>query len=92
MQSEQSKTIDNKDVSVNNEYEYTKEEIAQLLNNLDPLAYHVVAESGTESPFNNAYWNNKADGIYVDIVTEKPLFLVHISMIQVQDGQAFGEQ
>lgn len=74
LQSEQSKTIDNKDVSVNNEYEYTKEEIAQLLNNLDPLAYHVVAESGTESPFNNAYWNNKADGIYVDIVTEKPLF------------------
>jgi len=41
---------------------------------LDPLAYHVVAENGTESTFNNAYWDNKADGIYVDVVTGKPLF------------------
>jgi peptide methionine sulfoxide reductase msrA/msrB len=56
------------------EYEYTKEEIEEKLKNLDPLAYHVVAENGTESPFNNAYWNNKADGIYVDVVTGKPLF------------------
>lgn len=55
-------------------YDYTDEEIAELLKNLDPLAYHVVAESGTESPFNNAYWDNKAAGIYVDIVTGKPLF------------------
>lgn len=55
-------------------YNYTDEEIAELLKNLDPLAYHVVAESGTESPFNNAYWDNKADGIYVDVVTGKPLF------------------
>lgn len=55
-------------------YSYTEEEIAELLKNLDPLAYHVVAENGTESPFNNAYWDNKADGIYVDIVTGKPLF------------------
>lgn len=55
-------------------YHYTDEEIAELLKNLDPLAYHVVAEGGTESPFNNQYWDNKADGIYVDIVTGKPLF------------------
>ena len=55
-------------------YNYTDEEIAELLKNLDPLAYHVVAENGTESLFNNAYWDNKADGIYVDIVTGKPLF------------------
>lgn len=55
-------------------YEYTDEEIEELLQNLDPLAYHVVAENGTESPFNNKYWDNKADGIYVDIVTGEPLF------------------
>lgn len=55
-------------------YVYTDEEIAELLKHLDPLAYHVVAENGTESPFNNAYWDNKAAGIYVDIVTGKPLF------------------
>lgn len=56
------------------EYDYTDEEIAEMLKNLDPLSYHVVAENGTESPFNNKYWDNKADGIYVDVVTKKPLF------------------
>ncbi len=59
---------------VKNDYDYTEEEIALLLKNLDPLAYHVVAENGTESPFNNKYWDNKAEGIYVDIITKKPLF------------------
>lgn len=56
------------------DYEYTEEEKAEALKNLDPLAYHVVAEDGTEEPFNNAYWDNKADGIYVDVLTGKPLF------------------
>lgn len=60
--------------SIKTDYNYTDEEIAEMLKNLDPLAYHVVAESGTESPFNNKYWDNKAEGIYVDIVTKKPLF------------------
>ena len=55
-------------------YAYTDEEIAEKLKNLDPLAYHVVAENGTESPFSNKYWDNKAEGIYVDVVTGKPLF------------------
>jgi peptide methionine sulfoxide reductase msrA/msrB len=59
---------------IKTDYNYTDEEIAEMLKNLDPLAYHVVAENGTESPFNNKYWDNKAEGIYVDIVTKKPLF------------------
>lgn len=62
------------EVQARGDYNYTDEEIEELLKNLDPLAYHVVAENGTESPFNNAYWDNKADGIYVDVVTGKPLF------------------
>jgi len=61
-------------VQPRDDYSYTDEEIEELLKNLDPLAYHVVAENGTESPFNNKYWDNKADGIYVDIVTGEPLF------------------
>lgn len=73
LQSEQTKAMKN-DESKKKDYDYTEEEIAELLKNLDPLAYHVVAENGTESPFNNAYWDNKADGIYVDKVTGKPLF------------------
>lgn len=60
--------------SIRADYDYTEEEITEMLKNLDPLAYHVVAENGTESPFNNKYWDNKAEGIYVDIVTKKPLF------------------
>ena len=56
------------------DYNYTQEEMDILLANLDPLAYHVIAENGTETPFNNAYWNNKAEGIYVDVVTGKALF------------------
>jgi peptide methionine sulfoxide reductase msrA/msrB len=74
LQSEQSKSLDSQEAQARNDYEYTDEEIAERLKNLDPLAYHVVAESGTESPFNNQYWDNKAEGIYVDIVTGKPLF------------------
>jgi peptide methionine sulfoxide reductase msrA/msrB len=74
LQSEQAKTIIKNETLKKRDYDYTEEEIAEMLKNLDPLAYHVVAEGGTESPFNNAYWDNKADGIYVDKVTGKPLF------------------
>lgn len=56
------------------DYEYTDAEIQEKLAKLTPFEYHVVAEGGTESPFENAYWDNKAAGIYVDIVTGKPLF------------------
>lgn len=71
---EQTKTMNTNDTSKKEDYQYTDEEIAEKLKNLDPLAYHVVAENGTESPFNNKYWDNKAEGIYVDVVTGKPLF------------------
>jgi peptide methionine sulfoxide reductase msrA/msrB len=41
---------------------------------LTPLQYKVTQEDGTERPFQNKYWNNKKDGIYVDIVSGEPLF------------------
>ncbi len=47
---------------------------AELLKKLDPLQYKVTQESGTERPFENEYWDNKKDGIYVDIVSGEPLF------------------
>jgi peptide methionine sulfoxide reductase msrA/msrB len=71
LEDKQTTTMNDK---IKKDYAYTEEEIAEKLKNLDPLAYHVVAENGTESPFNNKYWDNKAEGIYVDIVTKKPLF------------------
>ena len=41
---------------------------------LTPLQYEVVCECGTEPPFQNAYWDNHEAGLYVDIVSGKPLF------------------
>ncbi len=41
---------------------------------LTPLQYHVTQEDGTEPPFDNAYWDNKRAGIYVDVVSGEPLF------------------
>ncbi len=45
-----------------------------LKNKLNPMQYHVTQQCGTEPPFQNEYWNNHADGIYVDVVSGEPLF------------------
>jgi methionine-R-sulfoxide reductase len=41
---------------------------------LTPMQHHVTQEDGTEPPFDNEYWDNKRQGIYVDIVSGEPLF------------------
>src|SRR5690606_35358431 len=41
---------------------------------LTPMQYHVTQEAGTEPPFDNAYWDHDAPGIYVDVVSGEPLF------------------
>ncbi len=41
---------------------------------LTPLQYNVTQHEGTEEPFHNAYYDNHAPGLYVDIVTGEPLF------------------
>jgi peptide methionine sulfoxide reductase msrA/msrB len=46
----------------------------ELKKQLTPLQFHVTQEEGTESPFDNLYWDNKKKGIYVDIVSGEPLF------------------
>ena len=47
---------------------------AAVIDKLDPMRYHVTQENGTEPPFQNAYWDNKEQGIYVDVVSGEPLF------------------
>lgn len=53
----------------------TKETKDQLKEKLTPIQYRVTQEDGTEPAFNNEYWDNKEEGIYVDIVSGEPLFL-----------------
>lgn len=45
-----------------------------LKNKLTPIQYHVTQENGTEPPHRNEYDQNFNEGIYVDIVSGKPLF------------------
>lgn len=54
---------------------YTKPNDSALKQKLTPEQYYVTQQQGTEPPFQNAYWNNEAPGIYVDIVTGEPLFI-----------------
>lgn len=53
---------------------YKKLSDEELKKELTPLQYKVTQKDGTERAFDNEYWNNKREGIYVDIVSGKPLF------------------
>ncbi len=57
-----------------NPYENFKKDPELLKNDLTLLQYQVTQKAGTEPPFQNEYWDHKADGIYVDIVSGEPLF------------------
>ena len=53
---------------------YAKPSDAELKQRLTPMQYAVTQHDDTEPPFDNAYWNETRDGIYVDIVSGEPLF------------------
>ncbi|KKK76152.1 hypothetical protein LCGC14_2866560, partial [marine sediment metagenome] len=46
----------------------------ELERRLDPVQYSITQGDGTEPAYNNDYWNNNREGIYVDIVSGEPLF------------------
>lgn len=54
--------------------EFNKPSLKKLKELLTPLQYKVTQEEGTEKSFSNKYWNNKEQGLYVDIVSGEPLF------------------
>jgi peptide methionine sulfoxide reductase msrA/msrB len=54
---------------------YIKPDEATLRSKLTPLQYEVTQKEGTERAFQNEYWDNKQEGIYVDIVSGEPLFI-----------------
>lgn len=53
---------------------YRKPAKEVLKKSLTPLQFRVTQEEATEPPFDNAYWNEKREGIYVDVVSGEPLF------------------
>ncbi len=56
------------------EGKFVKPSKDELRKKLTPLQYKVTQEEGTERAFDNEYWDNKRQGIYVDIVSGEPLF------------------
>lgn len=53
---------------------FQKPSDTELKKQLDSLQFQVTQQCGTEPPFHNAYWDNHKPGIYVDVVSGKPLF------------------
>lgn len=53
---------------------WSKPKESEIRKMLTDEQYTVTQYDGTETPFNNAYWENKEEGIYVDIVSGEPLF------------------
>ncbi len=58
----------------NAEGSYTVPSKEELKKRLTPMQYKVTQEEGTEPAYKNEYWDNKKQGIYVDIVSGEPLF------------------
>lgn len=54
--------------------DYSKPDDETLRSMLTPLQYEVTQNEGTEPAFKNEYWDNKREGIYVDVVSGEPLF------------------
>ena len=57
--------------SVSSSAKPSKEELKKKL---APMQYEVTQENATEPPFQNEYWEEHREGIYVDIVSGEPLF------------------
>ena len=53
---------------------FTKPDKETIKKKLTPIQHAVTQSCGTEPPFKNEYWDNKREGIYVDIVSGEPLF------------------
>jgi len=61
-------------MNTNTNKSYSKPSAEQIKQKLTPLQYKVTQKEGTEPGYKNEYWDNKKEGIYVDIVSGEPLF------------------
>lgn len=76
---------------LNKKLKFEKPSDKELRKKLTALQYRVTQEDGTEKPFNNTYWNNKEEGIYVDIVSGEPLFSSHDKYDSKTGWPSFGK-
>ena len=53
---------------------FNRPDEAELRQKLTDLQYQVTQQEGTERPFQNEYWDEKDEGLYVDVVSGEPLF------------------
>ena len=53
---------------------YAKPSASELKQTLTAMQFKVTQKDGTEPAFSNEYWDNKQEGIYVDVVSGEPLF------------------
>lgn len=53
---------------------YSKPSDMEIKEKLSDLQYNVTQNQATEPSFDNEYWDNDEEGIYVDVVTGEPLF------------------
>jgi methionine-R-sulfoxide reductase len=53
---------------------FVKPSETELKKKLTPMQCEVTQKDATERPFANEYWDNKHEGIYVDVVSGEPLF------------------
>ena len=68
---EPTKPVKQEPVAAKDLSKLSKEELAKQL---DPEAYNVCIMGGTERPFANKYWDNHEQGLYLDVISKKPLF------------------
>ncbi|MBT3312031.1 MAG: peptide-methionine (R)-S-oxide reductase MsrB [Desulfobacterales bacterium] len=62
----------NSSIAENSSYNKPDDDIIKKM--LTPMQYRVTQQNGTEHAYSNEYWENKKEGIYVDIVSGEPLF------------------
>lgn len=53
---------------------YVKKSDEELKKILTPQQFAVTRKNATERPFNNEFWDNHEEGIYVDVVSGEALF------------------
>jgi methionine-R-sulfoxide reductase len=61
-------------MNTNKNKSYSKPSAEQIKQMVTPLQYKVTQKKGTEPAYKNEYWDNKKEGVYVDIVSGEPLF------------------